>query len=463
MGLRIGAVTFGGLSSGIDTDEIISQLVELQRRPVTLLEGRKADFEEKLSILQDLSGRVRTLQSRLRALDNMNLLGTDRSFDEEFKKYTATSSDTDILTATAGGSAQPGTLTVEVTQLAANSRHVSQGYTEKTSEVSTGTLSITVGGTQTDITIDSSNNTVEGLAQAVNDSGADVRAYLLNDGQADPYRIVVEGTKTGAAYDVVVDTSGLAPPQTRPSFSETQNAVNAMLTLDPGPNGIDVESSTNIFTDVIEGLTLEAVSTAIGNPVSIQVKEDEDAIVSAIQDLVGAYNDVATLIQEQAEVDPETNRGGPLIGDTTLVSLQRQLSSIVVSVIGEGGIVAAAQIGLSTDTEGKLSLDEDKLREELSSSIDDVASFFSGAGSFADQLRAVADTYVDPVDGLLVSRIEGTNSTISDLDSQIERAEDRLETFEENLVRQFAALESAISGFQQQSLFLNQFLLTLTA
>ncbi len=463
MGLRIGAVTFGGLSSGIDTDEIITKLVELQRRPVTLLEDRKTDFEEKLSILQDLATRVRTLQTRLRALDNMNILGTDRSFDEEFKKYTTTSGDTDIITATATSSAQPGTLTVEVTNLAANSRHVSQGYTEKTSEVSTGTFSITVDGTQTDITIDSSNNTVEGFIQAVNDSGADVRAFVLNDGQADPYRIVIEGTKTGEDYVVTLDTSGLAPPQTRPSFDLTQNAENAMLTLDPGPNGIDVESSTNIFTDVIEGLTLEAISEAVGTNVAIQVKEDEDAIVSAIQDLVGAYNDIATLIQEQAEVDPKTNRGGPLIGDTTLVGLQRQLSSILVGVIGEGGIVAAAQIGLSTDAEGKLSLDEDKLREKLSSSLDDVASFFSGSGSFTDQLRAVADTYLKPVTGLLVTRIDGTSRSISDFEDQIERAEDRLDTFEENLVRQFAALESAISGFQQQSLFLNQFLLMLTA
>jgi flagellar hook-associated protein 2 len=465
MGLRIGPVTFGGLSSGIDTNEIISQLVELQRRPVTLLEDRKTDFEEKLSILQDLATRVRTLQTRLRALDNMNSLGTDLSANEEFRKYTATSSDTDILKATATSSARPSTLTIDVTALAQNSRHVSQGYDEKTDEVGTGTLRITVGTTQTDVTIDESNNTVEGVVGAINDSGADVRAFLLNDGSSSPHRIVVEGTKTGADYDVSLERIGWnGPVPMRPDFTETQDAQNASLTLDPGGDEVAIENDTNTFANVIGGLTLEAISVpSVSTPVAVQVTEDEDAVVSAVQDLVAAYNEVVDLIQEQSEVDPETNRGGPLIGDVTLVSLQRQLASIVVSVIGEGDVVSAAQIGLSTDTEGNLSVDEDKLREKLSAGLEDVAAFLAGSGSFADQLRTVTDTYLKPVTGLLVTRIDGTSASISDVADQIQKAEDRLETFEENLVRQFTALERAISGFQQQSTFISQYLLTLSA
>ncbi len=103
MGLRIGAVTFGGLSSGIDSSKIIEQLVELERRPITLLEGQKTDFEERRSIFQDINTKVLTLRTRLRELDNMNLLGTDLSVDEEFRQFTATSSDTKIATVTASG------------------------------------------------------------------------------------------------------------------------------------------------------------------------------------------------------------------------------------------------------------------------------------------------------------------------------------------------------------------------
>jgi flagellar hook-associated protein 2 len=483
MGLRIGPVTFGGLSSGIDTNEIISQLVELQRRPVTLLENRKADFEEKLSILQDLSGRVRTLQTRLRALDNMdNSLGTIPTLDEEFKKTTttttATSSHPDLAKATATGAAQSATIKIEVEQLAQNDRHVSQGFSDETSStITNGTFSVTVNGVTTTLEIDGTNNVIvngvdtgidtsapndslTGFVEAINASGANLRSYIVDTNLGgSPFRVYIEGD-TGADEQITFgDDRNL-------NFSEQQSAQDAILALDPGAGEIDIAGPTNVFTDIIQGVSIEALQVS-GTEITINVTTETvtnaDAIVSAIQDFVAAYNEITALIQEQAEVDPETNRGGPLIGDLTLVSLQRQLSSIVVSVIGAGEVVSAAQIGLSTDTDGNLSVDEGKLREKLSEDLDAVASFFAGSGSFADQLRTVADTYVDPVDGLLVSRIAGTNSTISDLDDQIEKAEDRLETFEENLVRQFTALESAISGFQAQSTFISQYLLTLSA
>ncbi len=468
MGLRIGAVTFGGLSSGIDSSKIIEELVELERRPVTLLEGQKTDFEEKRSILQDLNTRVLTLRTRLRELDNMNLLGTDLSVDEEFRQFTATSSDTDIATVTATGSARPGTLEIQITQLAQNEREISQGYANTdTVTVGTGTFSIILrqgfsGEKTLDITIDSTNNTLDGLVAAINDADPDVRAFVLNDGSANPYRIVIEGANTGVEETLTLDTSGLSGGTT-PVFAETQAASDATMILDPsGGAPVTINSSTNTFANVIPGLSIQAVSEAVGTNVQIQVSSDEDEIVTVIQDLVAAYNDVIEVIEKQAEIDPSTNRGGPLIGDSTLLSLRRQLSAIIASQIGSGTILAATQLGIATSgTDGKLKVDEDELREQLSQDPDAVAAFFAGSGSFADQLRAVTDSYVNPVDGLLLARINGTNDTIADIDEQIRRAEDRLESFEERLVLQFAALETSISRLQAQSQFLEQFILTL--
>ncbi|MCZ6571258.1 MAG: flagellar filament capping protein FliD, partial [Deltaproteobacteria bacterium] len=193
--------------------------------------------------------------------------------------------------------------------------------------------------------------------------------------------------------------------------------------------------------------------------VTTQTVTNADAIVTAIQDVVSAYNDVVSIIGEQAEVDPTTNRGGPLIADSTLVTLKRQLSSIIASQIGSGNITSSIQIGIELDRDGILKLDEDKLRSKLSSSLDDVKNFFAGPASFADQLRAVADTFIDPIDGVLVTRIQGTTKTIADLVSSIANAEERLIRVEENLVRQFSALERLVSNLQQQALFLDQFLL----
>ena len=184
MGLRIGGITFSGISSGFPTDDIIEQLLELERRPIDLLEGRKESFEEKLAIFQDLNTRTLALRDALRNLDNMNLLGTDLSAFEEFRRFAATSTDSTIATATAGPAATPGSLLIEVQQLAAQEREISNGYSARTASVGTGTFSITVGtDPPTDITIDSSNETVDGFVEAVNSANAGVTAFVVDDGR----------------------------------------------------------------------------------------------------------------------------------------------------------------------------------------------------------------------------------------------------------------------------------------
>ena len=126
MGLRsdslTGSITFGGIASGIPTNEIIDQILQLERRPIDLLEGQKEDFESKLSILQDLNTKTLSLRDILRGLDNMTnvRLSTSLSATEEFSSFTATSSDSTIATATATiknllprklcGSSQPKTI-----------------------------------------------------------------------------------------------------------------------------------------------------------------------------------------------------------------------------------------------------------------------------------------------------------------------------------------------------------------
>ncbi len=460
MGLRIGGITFSGISSGFPTDEIIEQLLELEQRPIDALTERKEGFEEKLAIFQDLNTRTLALRDALRKLDNMNLLGTDQSAEEEFRRFAATSSNSTLVTATAGSTATLGSLLVEVQQLATQERNISNGYSAETASVGTGTFSIQVGtGPTTDITIDSSNESVEGFVAAVNSADAGVTAFVVDDGGAiDPFKIIIVANDTGADNSLTL-TDTLAGGESPLVMTETQTAANAQIVLDPGSAApLTIESSTNTFSEFIRGLTLqvEKVST---EAVTIEVEPNPDEVQDAISELVSLYNDVIEIIAEQAKVDPNTNRGGPLIGDSTLLGLRQRLATIVASSIGSGSITSAIQIGLELNREGLLELDEDELQAALAADFEGVASFFSGVGSFADQLRTVADTYTDTVDGALVARINGTSRSIDDLGKSISDAEDRLERIEEGLVLQFAALERTIAGIQAQANFLSQFLL----
>src|SRR5262245_17293578 len=240
MGLRIGNLTFGGISSGLPTQDIIEKLLDLERRPIAQLETRKEQFTTKLGIFSDLAEKTRTLRDRLRDLDNLALLGDGPSVDEEFARFSATSTDDTVVSASASGGALPTTLDVRVTALATAERRVSQGFASRTSDVGTGTFAIQVGsGPTTTLTIDSSNNTVEGLVRAINDADAGVTASILNDGSGSPIRIVIQADDGGAANTLSFfeNLNG----GTDPVFTTTQAASDATIVLDAdGANPITI-------------------------------------------------------------------------------------------------------------------------------------------------------------------------------------------------------------------------------
>jgi flagellar hook-associated protein 2 len=460
MGLRIGSVTFSGLASGIASDRIIEQILQLERRPIAQLERRRDDLNARLSIFSDLREKTTALRDQLRRLDNLALLGTTQSAEEEFSKLSATSTNPNVVTATATGLAQPGTLTLRVTQLAAAERRISAGFASENAAVGTGTFSIQVGSNPaTNVEIDASNDSVAGLVQAINDANAGVTASILDDGDPlAPIRIVIQGSSTGSANALTIN-DGLTGG-TNPVFAITQSARNAAVVIDPDDDdAVTVQSATNTFSNILSGLTIQVKSaSADGTSEVIEVATDVDAVVNAIQNLVGAFNDVTSVIQGQFQIDPSTSRGGPLIGDSTLTSLKQRLASAVVAQIGSGSITSAAQIGIRLDTRSGLTLDEDTLRSALAAGFSNVRSFFAGSGGLADQLRSVADAFVDSVNGGLVARIDGTSLAIQEITEQIARGEDRLSTVEDSLVRQFATLERLVSSARVQGDFLNRFL-----
>ncbi len=471
MGLRTGSISIGGLASGIQSDELITRLLELERRPIDLLETQKTDFGDKLDIIQDLNTKALSLRNALRAIDNMvnvttvydsdgNRTAPSTSSSEEFSRFKTTSSDSTIVTAIASGNAQPSNLSLQVRQLALAEREVSTGFADvDTTTIGTGTFSVTINSVTTAITVDSTNNTLEGFADAINDSGAAVRAFIINDGDAtSPYRVAIESTTTGAAQAIDVTTGTTASLTSTLIFAESQTASDATIRLDPNSaNFIDITSSTNTFTDLVKGVTVTAHKADTTAVETVEVAEDADTIVTNIQALVSAYNDIVDIIATQNEVDPETNRGGPLIGDSTLVSFQRQLSAVVASQIGTGTFDTSGSVGLSLDRDGTLKLDEDDLRSALASDFTAAGTFFAGLDSFSDKMRVVVDSYSDPVEGRLITRIEGINTSITRIDNDILSAEARIDEVEARLIRQFAALERAIAGIQQQTQFLTAF------
>jgi len=187
-----------GLISGLDTVDIISKMMDLERRPIYALEARIAKNIE-------LRGAYETLEANLEALkiDVRNLYRRDR-----FLSLSATSSNEDVLTATASSSAANGSYTMSVSQLAQRHQVGSLQFDDKSvTSVGAGTITVRNGtGSPVEITIDSSNDTLEKVADSINASGAGVHAVVVNVGGDDPsYKLIISGDKTGAAQNIVID------------------------------------------------------------------------------------------------------------------------------------------------------------------------------------------------------------------------------------------------------------------
>jgi flagellar hook-associated protein 2 len=296
---------------------------------------------------------------------------------------------------------------------------------------------------------------IQGVVDAINGAGIDATAFAIDDGQGS-VRLAVVGDKTGADQALTIGNDfGL-------TLTVTQTAQNARIVLDPDSAlPLPIESSSNSFENVIQGLTIEArVATAAAERVTVNIRSDADAVKESLTGLVDAYNAIADVIRTQNTIDPTTNRGGPLLGDSTMVGLGQRLSSAFARIYGTGSVTNTSQIGIELGRDGRLSLNEAELADALESDFEGVATFFAGVGGFADQLRELTDSFVDPLDnrGMLLARISGTTERIANLKDSIADAEERLDTFESNLVQQFAALERTLSQFQEQSNFLASFL-----
>jgi len=365
-----------GVNSNLDTADIVNKLVLLQRRPIDLLEA-KADLEaEKLLTFQDLQSRLQTFKSIVTTLNSESkFLSTKGVFSNS-----NVLDNNQVVTIDTTSQAASGTFSLTVNSLARESKLVSQGFNSLSDTVPEGFLEITVGGTTTQININSSNNTLDGLRLAINNSGANIQASILNDGSAtNAIRLLVSGTKTGVANSVsVAIKQSLLGGGTQEllSFTETQSAQDASLTID----GIAITKSSNTVTDVIAGTTLNLQSVGSG---TIKLSSDIDAVKEKITGFIDAYNEVIAFLDEQQFLDPDTFSTGLLFGNFTIQNLQQTLRNTLSSQVQgvTGTFNSLSQIGIRTQADGTLEIDDVDLTQALTTDIGNVARLFASKGT----------------------------------------------------------------------------------
>ncbi|BAL23749.1 flagellar filament capping protein FliD [Azoarcus sp. KH32C] len=460
-------ISAGGIGSGLDTASIISQLMSIERQPIQALTKQVTSFQSRLSAFGQLKGGLSALQTAAEAL----------SKTEKFSAFKATVADATLFSAAAGTGATAGSYAVEVKYLAQAHKIASAGFASNTTTVNTGTLTIDLGqltgGTYTadasktfSITIDSTNNTLEGVRNAINTAKKGVTATIVNDGSASPSRLVITSNDTGTANTIRM--SGVAgldydPASNTGSMTQKIASQDAQLEVD----GIAITRSTNAVSGVIPGVTLNLTKANLGSPTTLTVASDTDTVKKNIEAFVKAYNDLNSMIKTQTAYDANTKTAGALNGDSTVRTVASRMRSVInESVSGlASGSSRLADIGISFQADGSLKLDSTKLDTALSDPTKDVSTIFgnaAGTAGVAADIVTMAKSMLG-TGGLLSNRTDGINSTIRRLNDRKDALESRMTRIESRLQAQFTALDTTMSSMNATSQYLTQQLAALSA
>ncbi len=361
-GVSSSGLSFTGLATGIDTASIVTGLTKFNQKRIDTLTAQKKAITTKQTTFATLQAKLFDLQFKTNALS--------RSAGSAFDGRKATVSDATAVTAAAGTAAVPGNYTLTVNSLAQGAQIASEGFSDPNAAIKQGSLTLQVGsGTATTVTIDGRNNTLQGLAEAVNAAGGDVRASVVNDGSATPYRLLLTSSKTGAANGIAV-TNGLTTgtgASIDPATKTVQAAADAQVTVGGGAGALTVTSPTNQVNKLIPGVSLNLVRADPTKSVTLTVANDTDATVKATQDFVDAYNGVRDFVADQTRYDPQSKDAGILLGNSDANALANELSAALsASVPGlNPNANRLSSVGLSFDDRGDLKFDSAKLTAAL--------------------------------------------------------------------------------------------------
>lgn len=436
-----------GFDSGIDTKQLITDLSNASREPkvariTTLTQANQTRISALAQARSDLEGFADSLGQMVGD-------GTLRS--------TPTVSDESVLAATsrAGLSADSFAATVMVNQLARAQSSYSGVVADRTAAIGAGTMTLTVGGVAKTITIDAANNSLNGLADAINASGAGVTASIIADEGG--HRLILKGPSGEAnAFTLTADAGadpGLTAFSTGGGMTLGQSALNAEFTID----GVAFSRASNIIDDVVPGMSLTLKKAAPGQPVDIGASRPLDMIKQTVGDFVAVYNQLKKSLSAASSLSGST---------TSLRELERELSGLVGKVISShGSINKLTDIGISTTKDGLLTVDDKKLAQVLATDAGAVEALFNprrdgahnettdpGIAFALDAIRdkAIAtDGVIDRVTKSLADRKE----TLAD---QLEKIETREDAYYKRLEKQYGSLDARLAAFKATQTYLEQ-------
>lgn len=340
-----------------------------------------------------------------------------------------------------------------------------------------GNLQITAGKTNINVAV-ADNATLSTIQSAINANpdalAQGVSASIATDAAGKEYltlsyakgtALEVKATSTGASgandltalnpADGVVATSA-APDSATGSAGVINKAQSAILYVD----GLKVPSDSNTVTTAIDGVTLNlagvqsSADLLAGKTVDVTVGVDKSTVKSNLKKFVDAYNGVVNTVGQLTAVvavgEGEAPVAGPLVGDATVRGLMSGLRGELTKLTGQDGARALAELGITTQKDGTLKIDDTALGAALDTKFDKVADYLAGDKGLMGRLESNVSGYLK-TDGVFDQRTKALQGTLSNIDDQREALDLRIEKVQARLVAQYSAMDQLVARLQKTS------------
>ncbi|WP_090141594.1 flagellar filament capping protein FliD [Limnohabitans sp. DM1] len=458
-----------GIGSGVDIAGIVNKLSDLERQPLVQLKKQVGTLESRLSVYGQVKSQMASLQDAAAKL----------SSNDAWSQFKVTSSNSAAVTATAGSSAMPVKLDLEVLKLAKGQVSsfatvaMDQTLSDGTLEIQQGSWASGVfssnGGGPTVISIKGGQKTVSTFAAKINSSGGSVQAYVVQDVSGE--RLVLRSRNTGKdqGFNVSFKPSDAAPdPGFEPAaaalrfmspFGE-QFAQDAQFKVD----GIELTSASNTITQALPGMSfsLQQVSST---PVKISVENDQESMKKNIQALIDSFNALNSTLGNAVKYNTDKKSSAPLQGDSTAVGVQSALRSLFRSEMPGFTFQRLSDVGISIQRDGSLGVDSKKFESALANPSAVKALFTASTGfesmGFAKKVETFIKHALD-TDGRVAARADALQSAIKRNLQDQERVNDRADRAQARLIKVYNSMDSKVGSLNALNSYVSQQLASMT-
>lgn len=440
-------ITLSGFND-IDFNLVLEAIMTQERVPLDSLESRRTTLQSQDSEYANLATKLASVELAAESLDDV----------DAFSSRTVTNTGKDAVTVSSTNATPIGTYDIVVNELArAQVTGSTSTHADADTEIVASGGSITVDGVTVNLSVPV---TLQELADAINSTNdITVTATAVANG-ASSYQLVLTGNSTGAANGFTL-ANGLTGGS-GVTFSDfdsdgtTGDSVedNAVQATDASAtvNNITVSSATNTIDGAIPGATLTLLKKDPAVTNTATVSRDDEALRTLVDDFVTAYNDLTQYLDQQFQ-DSGNGESGAIGRDGLLRGLRTSLRSSLSSSFATGGAYSyLAEIGLGSDRNGQLILDDTAFNKALSDGFSDVQTLFLGDGATAGAFSTMTDLLSSYTEsgGLVADVQQRLDSQVSRLDDRILKFEERLAVREAALLEEFIAADLAISRLNTQ-------------